>query len=176
MNYFEELAQNFGQELIRSRRYNYSEELLEHFFIDNPQLKYKFAKVLNKRHELLETILVKNCANINPSKTCIVYAHGLGSNKLEVIPILKHFKNLSYDICSFDFSGSGKSQGKYTSYGLREQDDVSAILAWLDQKEYYEDYILWGRSMGSVAIVLSQGLLLNSKIKKIILDSPFSSF
>jgi hypothetical protein len=30
--------------------------------------------------------------------------------------------------------------------------------------------------MGSVAIILSQGLLLNSKVKAIILDSPFSSF
>jgi len=30
--------------------------------------------------------------------------------------------------------------------------------------------------MGSVAIILSQGVLLNPKVRSIILDSPFSSF
>jgi hypothetical protein len=30
--------------------------------------------------------------------------------------------------------------------------------------------------MGSVAIILSQGLFLNPKVKRIVLDSPFSSF
>jgi hypothetical protein len=56
---------------------------------------------------------VKNWYEINSGerqkKVCIVYAHGLGSNKLEVLPILKHFKHYSFDICSFDFSASGKS-------------------------------------------------------------------
>lgn len=46
--------------------------------------------------------------------------------------ILKHLRNFPYDVCSFDFSGSGKSEGKFTSFGLREQDDVTAILKWLD--------------------------------------------
>jgi alpha/beta superfamily hydrolase len=89
---------------------------------------------------------------------------------------LKHLKAFPYDVCSFDFSGSGKSEGKFTAYGLREKDDVSAVLAWLDETQSYEEYILWGRSMGSVAILLSQGLLLNPKVSTIILDSPFSSF
>ena len=53
---------------------------------------------------------------------------------------------------------------------------MSAILAWLDETQNYDEYILWGRSMGSVAIILSQGLLLNPKVSSIILDSPFSSF
>jgi alpha/beta superfamily hydrolase len=79
-------------------------------------------------------------------------------------------------VCSFDFSGSGKSEGKFTSYGLREKDDICAVLAWLDETHHYDEYVLWGRSMGSVAIILSQALLLNPKVSTIILDSPFSSF
>ena len=50
-------------------------------------------------------MLIKKCI----SNTCIIYAHGLGSNKLEVLPIAHHFKDFPYNICSFDFSGSGRS-------------------------------------------------------------------
>ncbi len=64
-------------------------------------------------------MLVKKHIHNLPSKICIIYAHGLGSNKLEVLPILKHLRSYPYDVCSFDFSGSGKSEGNYTSYGLR---------------------------------------------------------
>jgi len=49
---------------------------------------------------------------------CIIYAHGLGSNKLEVLPIAKFFIKQGFDICAFDFSGSGRSEGEITSYGL----------------------------------------------------------
>jgi hypothetical protein len=43
----------------------------------------------------------------------------LGSNRLEVTNLLKDENNFQFDICSFDFSGSGKSEGKYTTYGLQ---------------------------------------------------------
>jgi hypothetical protein len=52
-------------------------------------------------------MLIKN----NFANTCLVYAHGLGSNKLEVLPIMKYVKKSNYDVCSFDFAGSGRSQG-----------------------------------------------------------------
>lgn len=52
------------------------------------------------------------------SNACIIYAHGLGSNKLEALTLAKFFPKYGYDICAFDFSGSGRSEGTYTSYGL----------------------------------------------------------
>lgn len=110
------------------------------------------------------------------SSCCIVYAHGLGSNKLEALSITKYFIKHGFDMCSFDFSSSGRSQGEYTSYGMREQDDISAVLGHLDGHFRYERYILWGRSMGSVAIILNQGKCFNKKVICIVLDSPFSSF
>lgn len=85
-------------------------------------------------------------------------------------------KNVNYHFCSFDFSGSGRSDGEYTTFGLREQDDVNAIIGSLDVTRQYSRYILWGRSMGGAAIVLSQSRNLHPKVQCIILDSPFSSF
>lgn len=85
-------------------------------------------------------------------------------------------KNSDFHFCAFDFSGSGRSGGDFTTYGLREQDDIIAILAWLDGMRQYNKYILWGRSMGGVAMILSQSKHINKKIQCIVLDSPFSSF
>jgi hypothetical protein len=98
------------------------------------------------------------------ASACIVYAHGLGSNKLEGLSIAKYFMKQGFDLCSFDFSSSGRSEGEFTSYGLLEQEDVNAVLAHLDHNFKYQKYILWGRSMGSVAIILNQGIQPNSKV------------
>jgi pimeloyl-ACP methyl ester carboxylesterase len=110
------------------------------------------------------------------SDTCIIYAHGLGSNKMESLSLVQCAQKTHYHICAFDFSGSGKSDGDFTTYGLREQDDINAILTWLDASRLYLRYVLWGRSMGGASIILSQSRNLNKKVQCIVLDSPFSSF
>jgi pimeloyl-ACP methyl ester carboxylesterase len=110
------------------------------------------------------------------ARACIVYAHGLGSNKLEALSLAKFFPKHAFDICAFDFSGSGRSEGNFTSYGLLEQGDINAILSYLDANYTYDSYVLWGRSMGSVSMVLSQGNSLHKKVRCLVLDSPFSSF
>lgn len=44
--------------------------------------------------------------------------HGYGSNRLECCNILKVLKE-PYSLCSFDFSGSGKSEGDRVTYGAK---------------------------------------------------------
>jgi len=41
--------------------------------------------------------------------------------------LLKAAGDMPYDSCSFDFSGSGKSEGYYTSYGLNESEDIREL-------------------------------------------------
>jgi alpha/beta superfamily hydrolase len=118
-------------------------------------------------------MIIKHSGN---SDTCIIYAHGLGSNKMESLSLVQCLQKLNYHICAFDFSGSGKSDGDFTTYGLREQDDINAILTWLDASRLYMRYVLWGRSMGGASIILSQSRNLNKKVQCMVLDSPFSSF
>lgn len=63
---------------------------------------------------MIETVLLKK----KGAKTCILYAHGLGSNKLEALSMAKYFLKQGLDVCSFDFSGSGRSEGETTTYGV----------------------------------------------------------
>lgn len=80
------------------------------------------------------------------------------------------------NVCAFDFAGSGRSEGDHTTYGVREQDDINAVLAWLDATRQFSKYVLWGRSMGGTSILMSQTRITNEKVQCIVLDSPFSSF
>ena len=172
MSYLENIVRTFAEDITRHRKYNYSHDGLEEFLLAHPHVGCLTCKVPNNRQENLETLLLRR----HNARACIVYGHGLGSNKLEALSLAKSFLKYGFDICAFDFSGSGRSEGGYTSYGLLEQCDVHAILKYLDGNHAYESYILWGRSMGSVSMVLSQGTILHRKVRCIVLDSPFSSF
>jgi hypothetical protein len=52
--------------------------------------------------------------------------HGYGSNKQEGFTLID-FLPKEVDLCCFDFSGSGKSQGTITTYGLKEFRDISTL-------------------------------------------------
>lgn len=49
---------------------------------------------------------------------CIVFLHGYGSNRLECSSLIKGLDE-NYALCSFDFSGSGKSEGDRITYGAK---------------------------------------------------------
>ena len=101
------LVSNFATDLLRHRRYNYSQEPLEDFLMVNADVDYRNVRIPNPQGYLIDTLLLKQEHN----NTCILYAHGLGSNKLEALPLAKYFLRQRYDVCSFDFSGSGRSEG-----------------------------------------------------------------
>lgn len=105
MSYLEGVVRNFAEDITRNRRYNYSHDALEEYLLAHPEIGCATFKVSNRRNENLETMILKT----KKASSCIVYAHGLGSNKLEALPLAKFFPRHGYDICSFDFSSSGRS-------------------------------------------------------------------
>lgn len=84
---------------------------------------------------------------------------------------------LEYNICvlSFDFSGSGKSEGDYVSLGFYEKFDLQAIVQYL--RTHFKDKIsrigLWGRSMGAATSIMYSKM--DPSISAIVVDSPFTS-
>jgi hypothetical protein len=78
MSYLDGIVRTFAEDITRHRKYNYSHDGLEEYLLAHPQVGCLTCKVPNTREENLETMLLKT----NNSRTCIVYAHGLGSNKL----------------------------------------------------------------------------------------------
>ena len=43
----------------------------------------------------------------------------------------KQFIKEDIDVCCFDFSGSGRSEGNLTTYGIYEQEDIMTMHKYL---------------------------------------------
>ena len=76
----------------------------------------------------------------------VIYMHGNSSSRLEVIPQLGHLLSLGVSVLSFDFCGSGHSDGEYVSLGYHEREDLDAIIKFLRGTGQVSSIALWGRS------------------------------
>eukprot|EP01071_Lankesteria_metandrocarpae_P008074 Lankesteria_metandrocarpae@DN4857_c0_g1_i1.p1 len=104
---------------------------------------------------------------------CVVYLHGNCSSRLEALGILHVLLPLNVTVFSFDFAGSGLSDGEYVSLGWHEREDLSAVVDHLRSSKEVSTIGLWGRSMGAVTALLHCHR--DPSIACIVLDSPFSS-
>jgi pimeloyl-ACP methyl ester carboxylesterase len=104
----------------------------------------------------------------------VIYCHGSSGSRRDPLydGIVDAF--LLKDICvvSFDFSGSGQSEGDNVSLGHYEKDDLSSVVDYVRASGRFSAISLWGFSMGAVtAILYASG---NPDIASLFLDSPFS--
>jgi hypothetical protein len=60
----------------------------------------------------------------NPVLPCVIYMHGNSSARLEALSQLSLVLSLGATMVSFDFAGSGRSEGDYVSLGAFEKDDL----------------------------------------------------
>lgn len=100
----------------------------------------------------------------------ILFCHGNAGNISNRIPKIKKLNNLGHNVLIFDYSGYGQSRGKPSENQLYS--DGETYLRYLLEKINKKNIIIYGESIGcSVALHLAH----KYKIKKIILESPFSS-
>ena len=107
------------------------------------------------------------------SSPCIIYCHGNAGNKIDIIEIFE-FLYWDFNICSFDFSGAGFSEGEFVTLGFNEMYDIQAVVDFLRKELNIQKIILWGRSMGAVSSLRYAEI--DPNLKAIVLDSPFSNF
>ena len=101
--------------------------------------------------------------------------HGNAGSKQEGLSYVPVLCSMGIDLFSFDFSGCGRSEGKWVTLGWKEKDDLHAVLEYLHSAGRTSKVILWGRSMGAATS------LLYAKeppvpIAGMVLDSCFAEF
>ncbi len=79
---------------------------------------------------------------------------------------------LNITVFALDLSGSGLSEGEYITLGVRESEDLRAVIAHLRAGGRVTKIGLWGRSMGA-ATSLFYGQK-DPSVAALVLDSPFS--
>lgn len=102
----------------------------------------------------------------------VIYMHGNSSARVEVLPQLSYLLSLGLAVFSFDFAGSGKSDGEYVSLGYYEREDLMCVIAHLRATNVVSTIALWGRSMGAATSLMHGDR--DPSIACMILDSPFA--
>ncbi|MFZ2956302.1 MAG: alpha/beta hydrolase [Candidatus Ozemobacteraceae bacterium] len=110
-----------------------------------------------------------------PGKGIVIFCHGHGVDHYNFLPMLQPFRNMGLGLIFFDFRAHGTSQGSWTSVGLREWEDLRAVidaarrLGFISGGQHLAAY---GRSMG--AAVLANGSSHLADIQAFILESCFA--
>jgi len=89
----------------------------------------------------------------------VVLCHGYTSDKSRLRPEAGYFRQLGYAVLLLDFSGNGASEGYQTTIGYREADDVVAAFRWAQARQPGGRVVLYGVSMGAVAILRAEAEL-----------------
>jgi pimeloyl-ACP methyl ester carboxylesterase len=83
----------------------------------------------------------------------VILFHGYSAEKTSLIPEAKAFLELGASVLLVDFRGSGGSSEAYTTIGVREADDVAAVVRYAQRHLAHSGIILFGQSMGAAAIL-----------------------
>lgn len=83
----------------------------------------------------------------------VVLFHGYAAEKGALLPEARAFLSLGASVMLVDFRGSGGSSAHYTTIGVREAEDVAAAVRYASARLPHRSLVLFGQSMGAVAIL-----------------------
>jgi alpha-beta hydrolase superfamily lysophospholipase len=98
--------------------------------------------------------------------------HGYSASKASLLTEARLFYDAGYSLLLVDFRGSGGSSGDDTTVGVREAEDVSAAVGYARAQFPEERIVLFGHSMGSVAVMRALARL-HIAADVAILECPF---
>ncbi|WP_191906297.1 alpha/beta hydrolase [Hymenobacter baengnokdamensis] len=113
-------------------------------------------------------------SGVPAARGTVVLCHGYTSDKSRLRPEAAYFRQLGYSVLLLDFSGNGTSEGYQTTIGYREADDVAAAFRWAQARQPGAPVVLYGVSMGAVAILRAEAALRLRPTANII-ECPYGS-
>ena len=108
----------------------------------------------------------------------IILFHGYGADKSSLLGEAKICLKMGASVLLVDFRGSGGSSAAYTTIGVHEADDVMAAVAYAKSQFTHSKTVLFGQSMGAVAILRAidkQGLAPDALIIEAVFDTMLNT-
>ncbi|MFG0318213.1 MAG: alpha/beta hydrolase [Planctomycetota bacterium JB042] len=103
----------------------------------------------------------------------VVFGHGYRHRRRQGDPLAKELLARGYSVLSFDFRGSGDSDGAFTAIGAREAVDVRAALRHLAARGVPPERTAYvGFSMGGAAALLAGGAL--ADLAAVVVIAPYN--
>jgi alpha-beta hydrolase superfamily lysophospholipase len=109
---------------------------------------------------------------VESPRAMVVLFHGYAAAKSRMLKEAKAFHDLGCSVRLVDFRGCGGSTGNETTLGVFEADDVAAVCRDAISRHNDLPVVLYGRSMGSVAILRAVSEQLVDP-EGIIIECPF---
>ena len=105
----------------------------------------------------------------------VIFLHGYGDSKDQVLPLLPFLHDEGYHVLAFDARAHGESHGAWTTVGLDEVHDVRGALAFVAQKDpaASEQIALLGYSMGAATAINAAAVA--DAVDVVIADSAFAT-
>jgi pimeloyl-ACP methyl ester carboxylesterase len=97
---------------------------------------------------------------------------GYSAAKDTLLPEAVALQSIGFDVLLVDFRGAGGSSGRDNTLGIREAEDVAAVVTFARDRWAGRRTVLFGRSMGAAAILRAVAHL-EVKADALILESPF---
>lgn len=86
--------------------------------------------------------------DIGPEGPTVLLSHGHGSNKARMLDYAEVVHD-RYNVVLFDYRNHGQSTGTTTTLGVLEQQELRAILDWVEREKGPEHIAVLGNSMGA---------------------------
>jgi len=128
-------------------------------------LKYEEAEFKSTEGIKLSGWLIPN----NKTKKTIIVMHGYPADKANLLGIAE-FLSKDFNVFLFDFRSFGKSEGKYTTVGYLEKNDLEGAINYLEKERNLTKIGLYGFSMGGAVALMSS----NENVKAIVTDSAYA--
>jgi pimeloyl-ACP methyl ester carboxylesterase len=105
----------------------------------------------------------------------VIIVHGLGDTLESYQEHAQLFLDRGHSVLLPDLRGHGGSEGRYTTLGGHESEDVRAAMEYLNAEELAGDgFVLLGHSMGAVAVILAAAD--RTDVRAVIAEAPFDSY
>lgn len=112
----------------------------------------------------------------NRERPVIILLHGFQAHRAEpqerVFGLVKELINSSYNVLTFDFGAHGESEGKHTSAGYYEKNDLLGAIDYLRLRGINSKIGVLGFSMGAAISLMTAAEC--SEIRAVVADSSFS--
>ncbi len=101
----------------------------------------------------------------------IIVGHGYPFDKGNILPVVT-FLHPDYTLFLFDLRSFGESEGRITTAGIKEIEDVNAAVKYLKtRKDINHTFGAYGFSLSAATFLMAT----NPEIKAIVADSPYAS-
>lgn len=140
--------------------------------ISPSDLKLKSDKITILTKDTIEIKAYWIGSNLKPSKSVVIFVHGVGGCKEHFLNLSKNLANIGIESILIDSRAHGESGGQFCTYGYKEKSDIAQVVDFIKEKNDSIPIGIWGNSMGGAIAI--QALEFDSRIEFGIIESTFT--